>query len=287
MTYFSDREYGPTPRVSDELPDAAWRGILATFNRSLDSNLFAEAFPDQCPDGEGISGTSRSNLVDTLVSHIPDFDGWPLAGTNPGVVPAMDFVEFCWRYSAATRSRDYHSGYRHDHLRFDKEAGRATWSTEINLILARNGVALQLGEGGEAARIGPPSATLVFERDLPPSGDAGIDRLLATATRKYRNPDPALRQESLEQLWDALERIKTVLDPDKKTGVAALISAMGREPAESGIFEAEFVALTMIGNAFQIRHHETTKSPVPYQLVDYLFVRAYSLLVSAVLALSQ
>ena len=36
--------------------------------------------------------------------------------------------------------------------------------------------------------------------------------------------------------------------------------------------------LTDIGNSFHIRHHETTKHPVPEELVDYLFVRMYALL---------
>jgi hypothetical protein len=287
MSYFSDRELGPAPRIIDELPDAAWRGIVAVFNRSLDSNLFAEAFPEQCPDGEGISGTSRSNLIDTLVSHVPDLGNWPRPDANPGMVPAMDLVEFCWRYSAEPTASNYHSFYRHDHLRFDEATGRSRWLVEINLILSRNGVSLELGEDGQAARIGPPYAALAFEQFLPASGDAVVDRLLATAVKKYRDPDLAVRRESLEQLWDALERIKTVLNPDKKSGIAVLIAQMGQDPPTNDLYEAEFSALTTLGNNFQIRHHETTKWPVPDHLVDYLFIRAYSLLVGAVLAVAR
>ncbi len=287
MSYFSDREVGPAPRILDELPDAAWRGIVAVFNRSLDSNLFAEAFPEQCPDGEGICGTSRSDLIDTLVSHIPDLGDWPRADANPGTVPAMDLLEFGWRYSAESTARSYHSFFRHDHLRFDKATGRSRWLVEINLILSRNGVSLELGEDGQAARIGPPSAALAFEQSLPASGDAVVDRLLATAAKKYRDPDQAVRRESLEQMWDALERIKTILNPDKRAGITALIAEMTQEPAAGEVLELEFSTLTTLGNKFQIRHHETTRLPVPDDMVDYLFVRAYTLLVAAVVAIAD
>jgi hypothetical protein len=44
------------------------------------------------------------------------------------------------------------------------------------------------------------------------------------------------------------------------------------------LIEAEMKKLTEIGNGFHIRHHETTRHPVPEELVDYLFVRMYALL---------
>ena len=62
---------------------------------------------------------------------------------------------------------------------------------------------------------------------------------------------------------------------------------MSIEPDAQTVYNDEFTALTKIGNDFEIRHYETTKSPVGPELVDALFVRAYVLLDAAVRALTS
>lgn len=286
--YFSDRELGPPPRVLDDLPDTAWGGIVAGFHRAMDSHRFADSFPEQCPDGQGISGTSIANLAATLQAHIPGLP-WPLrADTNSGALIAMDLVEFVWRYVSLPEPFDHHGFFHHDHYRvFDQATGRKRWRDETNQILNRNGVALELETTGFVTRIGPLAAQIALNNELPPTGDLTLDALLQTAVRKYRDPDPITRLESLEHLWDALERVKTILDSDKKKGVAALIERMSGTPEARVILDEEFAALTAIGNKFHIRHHETTKTPVPPEMVDALFVRTYALLESAVRILSS
>jgi len=87
-------------------------------------------------------------------------------------------------------------------------------------------------------------------------------------------------------LWDAFERIKTVVDPiSKKRSVRALIDLMADEGASRDAIEAEFVALTKIGNDFQIRHHEVNKHTVEESLIDPLFIRALALVDSAARAI--
>lgn len=51
--------------------------------------------------------------------------------------------------------------------------------------------------------------------------------------------------------------------------------------------EAEFQALTNIGNQFHIRHFETDKVELDDEIVDYLFLRAYTLLDAAVRAIAD
>jgi hypothetical protein len=285
--YFSDRELGPPPRVLDELPETAWGGIVAAFYRAVDGQKFGRSFPEQCPDGDGICGTSIANMTASLRADIPGI-AWPLqTESNPGTLVAMDLVEFSWRHIAQPNSIDYHSFFRHDHYRFDVAAGRSEWRDEINRILARNGVALELARSGEVVRIGPPSAEAALQQTIPATGDGTLDRLLETAIRKYRSPDPSTRREALEPLWDALERIKTILDHDKKRGVALLIERTTSDGPAQSVLNDEFEQLTRIGNDFQIRHHETTKIPVAPEMVDYLFVRAYTLLDSAARALTR
>src|SRR5262245_40511153 len=125
--YFSERERGPVPAVVEELSDRTWGGVVAAFDRQVARNLFASEFPELCPDGKGISGTSTEDLHATLVSHVPDLDGWPSKHYPPDTAAAMDLVEFAWRYAAAPEIVNHHSFFGHDHLRFNVKSGRAQW----------------------------------------------------------------------------------------------------------------------------------------------------------------
>jgi hypothetical protein len=60
-----------------------------------------------------------------------------------------------------------------------------------------------------------------------------LDELLEKAVRKFTDPDPGVRREALEHAWDAFERTKTVLDPDKKRGSAAAIAAVSGSVGEA------------------------------------------------------
>jgi len=197
--YFSDREIGPRPRVLDELSNTAWGGIVAAFYRAVDSHKFGQAFPEQCADGEGICGTSSANLTASLRGDIPSLP-WPLRDdSNPGTLVAMDLVEFAWRHIALPSPQSYHDFFRHNHYTFDVAPARSQWRAEINRILARNGLALELGSDGKVVRIGPPSAEAALQQTLPSTNDPTLDRLLETAVRRYRSPDASVRREALDR----------------------------------------------------------------------------------------
>jgi hypothetical protein len=67
-----------------------------------------------------------------------------------------------------------------------------------------------------------------------------------------------VRRESLEKLWDAWERLKT-LEPgkDKKASTTALLDKVSSEPMFRAYLEHEATRLTEIGNTFMIRHTES------------------------------
>ena len=231
--YFSDIELGPRPLVLDDLPPAAWIGISATFQRFADQQYFAAEFPEQCPDGRGVSGTSLAGLRALLVSHLPTLGGWPREDEQPDTVTAMDLVVFGWNHR---------------------------WRAEINRILSRNAVALRQEPDRRVIRVGTTAAGVVTQSPLPATGDARLDEKIATALRKYRDPDVDVRREALEALWDAFERIKTVIDPtDKKTSAEALVELMVTDLPSRKAITDEFAALTHLGNDFQIRHHAIDK----------------------------
>lgn len=110
------------------------------------------------------------------------------------------------------------------------------------------------------------------------TGDNDLDLLLDTARAKYLNPDLIVRKESLEKLWDAWERLKTVESADKKTGVATLLSKAAAGAEFRTLLDKEARELTDIGNNFRIRHSETSKTPIEVsEHVDYLFHRMFSI----------
>ncbi|MGH9135863.1 MAG: hypothetical protein ACRD0G_02310 [Acidimicrobiales bacterium] len=200
---------------------------------------------------------------------------------------AMDLVVFAWRLVQLPSVRDHHGYFRHDHLEFEQTAGREEWRSSVNEILARNGVALRQEPDGRVLRVGTASAAAVTSRALPPSGDATLDDKIVVALRRYHDADPAVRREALEAIWDAFERVKSILDPaDKKRSVERLIAEMASDAPTQSALDQEFRDLTRIGNDFQIRHLEVAKHPVPDGVVDLWFVRALSIVETAVRAIT-
>jgi len=285
--YFSDSELGPQPLVLDELPPAAWAGISATFHRFADRHYFAAEFPEQCPDGRGVAGTSMAGLRAMLVAHVPSLGGWPREEEPPSTVTAMDLAVFAWQHAQEPEARSHHDYFDHDHLVFDQRAGRDRWRRELNRILERNGVALRQEVDGRVVRVGTVAVGTVRRTPIPPTGDVQLDDKIAIALRKYESPDIVVRRESLEALWDAFERIKTVLDPsDKKRSSESLVDLIATGAAAREVVSDEFSALTRHGNEFQIRHHEVTRHVVEAPIVDLLFVRALALVEGAARALA-
>lgn len=285
--YFSDSESGHRAPVLDELPAEAWTGISATFHRFLELDFFGAEFPEQCDDGKGICGTSRAGVLALLRSHLPELGDWPREHRPPSTLTAMDLVEFGWRHVQQPTVRTHHSYFDHDHYSFDQPAGRRRWRSEINTILDRNGVALRLEPDGRVTRIGTTASQVLTHSPVPGTGDSQLDGKITTALRKYHDPDIRVRREALEALWDALERVKTILPGDKKRSATTLVQLVTTDEPARQVLAEEFAALTTIGNRYQIRHHETDRHPVDGAIIDLLFARALALIETAVRALSE
>jgi hypothetical protein len=166
-------------------------------------------------------------------------------------------------------------------LSWDRDAGLARFVTDINLLFRRNAVAYELTSTGQARRLLPQPIADALGWTMFQTGDAETDRLLEAARQRFLSPKPEDRQDALEKLWDAFERLKT-LEPgaNKRVQADALLDrvavvgsgfreALGREAAE----------LTSIGNSFRIRHSETTQEALTsLDQVDYLFTRMFAFL---------
>lgn len=95
-------------------------------------------------------------------------------------------------------------------------------------------------------------------------------------------------KDAAEKIWDALERLKTYYtNMDKKASATKLVNDMAGGQADYiTLFDAEFKALTDIGNNFRIRHHETNKIDITdIRHYDYFFNRCLSLISTAILYL--
>lgn len=87
------------------------------------------------------------------------------------------------------------------------------------------------------------------------------------------------KQEATEKVWDAFERLKTIIQPtNKKQSASKLIELLSVEIKEP-FFENEFKTLTNIGNNYMIRHSEVDKIALTDNpSKDYLFFRMLALI---------
>lgn len=280
--YFSDRERGPRPRVAEAISPKVWLALRQLIANHIQDNSFGYRFPEMCSDGAGPCGCNAHSFTTMLLAEVPDLnDENPLYSDSiPDPVVILDILEFCARAVGKPIERGYHPFMQHYHLAFDRDAGLADFVAAVNLLLARNGIAFELSSEGQARRIAPPGlreelATAVFH-----TGDPVADALLEDARRRILSPHPNDRQDALEKLWDAFERIKT-LEPGagKPEQVRALLDRTASSPKMRQYLENEARELTAIGNNLRIRHAETSQEQIQQsEHIDYLFHRMLSFL---------
>lgn len=87
------------------------------------------------------------------------------------------------------------------------------------------------------------------------------------------------KQEAIEKVWDAFERLKTILKPeDKKKSAQDLVELLS-VAIHKPFFENEFKTLTEVGNDYMIRHSEVGKIVLTdNSSKDYLFFRVLALI---------
>jgi hypothetical protein len=200
-------------------------------------------------------------------------DEWP---SDPQL---FDLLEFLYEHAGLPNAYARHSFFGHDHLSYDKEAGRAKFEQDINRVFERNGLAFEL-KNGEVTRMAPTGLQEALASTVFRTRDADLDRLLETAREKFLNRSPDIRKEGLEKLWDAWERLKTIeAGKDKPAQVKAILDMAATEPVLRERLEIEARELNFIGNNLMIRHTEVGKPPIGESAhVDYLFHRMFSII---------
>ena len=310
MRYFSEREFGEAPRTTSEISLSVWQGLAWLVQERVQNNSFAERFPERCEDypfdSAVICGVHVGRFETAIKTEIPalaemeqswrnsEGDGpygryqpswkriWQMSLIEQPLLPViMDIIEFCWRVVSKPELGGYHDFFRHHHLGFDQETGRAAFREEVNRIFQRNGVALTLTEGGQVERLIPEPMVSAVRHSAFQTGDQELDELLETACRKFVMPVESEHRHALEQLWDAWERLKTLEDTDKRIGVTTMLDRLANpgQPKFRAFLECEARALTDAGNDLRIRHSETMQERLDEGVqVDYLFQRLFALI---------
>lgn len=207
---------------------------------------------------------------------------WPPSRTDlPDTPVILELLEF--RASAVGQPvvESYHSFFGHSHLSWHREAGLAGFVTDVIRLFARNGTTYELTGDGQARRLLPQPLNEALSLTKFDTGDAETDQLLETARRRIILPKSEDRQDAVEKLWDAFERLKTLESgSDKWIRAEKLLDRVAApETKFRKVLGEEAAAVTKIGNEFRIRHSEVTQeSLTSLEQVDYLFFRLFALI---------
>lgn len=156
----------------------------------------------------------------------------------------------------------------------------------INEIFTEAGLLYKLTDEKIIERIVENSPlTLEIENNFAAVHEVGTRELLKDAVALYKTPNSTARQDSVEKIWDALERLKTYYTTlDKRQSSEKIANDMaGGNSDFFDLFNSEFILLSKIGNNYRIRHHETNKIDITdVRYYDYLFNRCLSLIALAI-----
>lgn len=270
--------------------------IIVDFCGRYYDNL-ACVFPEYCPDYNSVvCGVDLNKFFQYVHVRIPDLfynEGYDGIQIVPFVDPSenqqyalLDFIEYIARYLKTNKPIQFHEYFQHYHLSFvDDNNAFDEFRQGINEVFQMTGLSYKLTENRQIERI-TEMDTMVDEalESVTVIEEPGLRELVVESVSFYKSPSPANHKIATEKIWDALERIKTILmedGVDKKKSSEKLISLIsGRNEEFQDVFNTEYKTLTEIGNKFRIRHHETDKIDInDDRYYDYFYNRCLSLIV--------
>ena len=281
MGYWTDREHGARPPTVEVIDERVWDGLRSLIDTAVDDGSFGYRFPNECDDGGAFFGCNRRAFGRVLRAEVPGVE-WPLPDQGPPPTDIiLDLLEFCGSAVGEPVRGTYHGFFNHYHLSWNREAGLARFLSDVNRILARNGIAYELTADGEARRLLPEPLAVALRSAVFNTGDDETDRLFAAARYRIALPKEDDRRDALEKLWDAFERMKTLEPGSGKPQQADALLDRAAVPGTElrKILSEEARALTRIGNTFRIRHSEANQERLSLlEHVDYLYWRMFAFL---------
>lgn len=292
IEYFSDREFGPAARTSEEITPVVWAAIVQTVEGLVKDGSLGQSYPEICSDGNVVCGCDGDAFGATIRAEIGRLE-WPLQTSKqrgegysaqwepyaPHRSDVLDLVTLVYAKVAKPITREYHKHFKHNHLAFDTEAGQEGFRETINRYFARNAIAFELEPGGRVVRLLPPVMDMALLRTTFNTGNPELNNLLEDARTKFADPDPLVRREGLERLCDSWERLKSLPGPNKKTSMQQLLNVVTSDPVLHQRLNDEAYVLTEISNSYFLRHHELSQTPVTdIAQVDYFFHRLFAMI---------
>lgn len=239
------------------------------FNRNQFENRMAIKIPDIFRDEDGHIAAPQDN---------DDYDQYSLIDLIEYIAQNIKDISEGWNDNRYKNYWDIHC--------LDTTNVFDDYRNELNEIFQESGLLFTLTRGKIIERVVENTPlSYEIETQIQKISEHGTRELMKDAIALYKTPNPAARQDSVEKIWDALERLKTYYtNLDKRSSVTKVVNDMGNGKSEFiEIFNAEFRALTDIGNDFRIRHHETNKTDITdNRHYDYFFNRCLSLIALAI-----
>ncbi len=316
MEYFSDKEeFNDRNYLLEDISIDVWNGIATLVKALIDHNNLAKDYPLQCPDGNGIWSVDEQRFYLGAKSIIPTIDillnysdkvtlfpphilsssmgknaSWEnvswgetsYENQSQFKYDVLDFIEFVFKHICDVKNDKYHDFYKHYELIFPATTiTKEKFIDDVNEIFQRNNVAFKLYPNGEIQRIIDENLNKLINESIEPSEEI-LKNQLSIAKTKIKSPRFEERKIALEKLWDAFERIKTVIvfDNKKESANKLLEKCADGSVRMKIVLDNECSELTKIGNEFFIiRHSEMNRLPLDSsEHLDYLFFRMYSLL---------
>ena len=255
-------------------------------------------FPDECPDGQGCCGLDFQQFSTHMKFDIPTLyrdsngrigkpsHGYYSDDEDYDQYALLDLIEFIGQNCRDITVGSFHIYFGHNHIQLlDTDKISRTFCSDINGIFQKTGLLYTLTENMMVERVIEHSTlSIEVETTIKSVKESGLKDLLDEAVLLFKQPNPAMRNDAVEKLWDALERLKTYYTSlDKKASVTKIIKDMGDgQLSFEQLFDVEFTALTKIGNDYRIRHHETNKIDIQdIRHYDYFFNRCLALIAVA------
>lgn len=275
--YYSQRQGKPLIRDQDDIGERFWAAFTGYIHEIAGKDYFAEAFPDECPDGQGICSWNPSLLRSRMLGELP-YGDWPLPNEAPSREAVFDFVEFFYRV-VSVPSGYYHSFFRHtDYSAFDKNSAQSEYSARTNQYLQTCRHPYDFVDGRIDSSISPMLDVPIKEEEFA-LDDQHLSDLLESAIADFFDKAGNKKRRGLESLVEAYDRLKTIEPGDKKQSLSTVIGKLSLFEAVRQTLNADMQDLTRISNEFTIRHHEMHKQQLgDDDFVEYLFYAYYNVI---------
>jgi hypothetical protein len=275
----SERAGVPVP-LTETVGPRFWAGLVSITRDLAERGFFAFRAPHTCDDQpHPICGTDTGQIGLALYGNTGI--AFPLdSRVVPESLSILDAAEYLDQFVGKPGRTVWHDFFSHTHfLDYDREAGAADYRAAVNALLSRCGHPFEFNQG-RIERRGPGPLSGLIAATTFNTGDAALDTMLEDSVHKYHDPDPKIRREALEKLWDSWQRLRTLeYPPDTKKSAAILIAKAEPDPPFAKVLDEDALALNDVGNSFMIRHFEVTKHPIASDdSVDYLFYRLFTLI---------